>query len=77
MDPIPAQIGPCQFAMLGRLVAVRCPVDYDALMTAAGGAWEPGTRRWLLSRHRLGPVVRALRATTDPLLRWGGLDLDG
>ncbi len=28
----------------------------------------PGTRRWLIDRRRIGPVIRALRRETDPLL---------
>jgi hypothetical protein len=42
---IPARIGPVEFGELGRLIAVRCPHDFDHLMRKAGGQWEPGTRR--------------------------------
>ena len=73
---LPARIGPCEFGALGRLVAVRCPRDLDPAMRQAGGQWEPGSRRWLIERRRIGPLVRALRRDTDPLFRRAGLDLD-
>jgi hypothetical protein len=38
--------------------------------------WEPRSRRWLIKRRRIGPVIRALRQATDPLFRQAGLDLD-
>ena len=38
--------------------------------------WEPGSRRWLIERYRIGPVLRALRRVTDPLFRQAGIDLD-
>ena len=38
--------------------------------------WEPGTRRWLIERRRIGPVLRHLRRTTDPLFRQAGISLD-
>ncbi len=75
-DP-PARVGPVEFGTLGKLIAVRCPHDLDHLMRRAGGQWEPGSRRWLLERRRIGPVIRALRRQTDPLFRQAGLDLDG
>ena len=59
---IPARIGPVEFGELGRLIAVRCPHDFDHLMRKAGGQWEPGSRRWLVERRRIGPVIRALAA---------------
>jgi hypothetical protein len=31
----------------------------------------------LISRHRVGPLVRELRRATDPLFRRVGIDLDG
>jgi len=52
---------------LGRLVAVRAPRELDDIFRRAGGTWEPGSRRWLIERRRIGPVIRALRSTTDPL----------
>ncbi len=58
------------------MIAVRCPRDLDPVMRRAGGMWEPGTRRWLIERRRIGPVLRHLRRTTDPLFRQAGLDLD-
>ncbi len=73
---IPSRIGPVDFGTLGGMVTVRCPTDYDHLMQSAGGLWEPGSRRWLIERRRIGPVIRALRRDTDPLFRRAGLDLD-
>ena len=58
-------------------MVVRCPHDLDPLMRAAGGLWEPGGRRWLLTRGRMGPLLRELRRATDPLFRQAGIDLDG
>ena len=43
---------------------------------AFDGLWEPGSRRWLIERRRIGPVIRALRRVTDPLFRHAGIDLD-
>ena len=74
--PVPVRIGPCEFGELGAMVTVRCPQDYDPLMRQAGGVWEPGSRRWLVERRRIGPLVRNLRRATDPLFRRVGLDLD-
>ena len=59
------------------MVVVRCPQDLDPLMRAAGGLWEPGSRRWLIVRNRVGPLVRELRRATDPLFRQAGMNLDG
>jgi hypothetical protein len=55
---IPAHVGPCKFGHLGKLIAVRCPREIDVLMRNAGGQWEAGSRRWLIERHRIGPVIR-------------------
>ena len=60
-----------------RMVAVRCPRELAPLMKKAGGLWEPGSRRWLIERRRIAPLVRALRRATDPLFRQAGMDLDG
>ena len=71
------QIGPCALEAWGaRWVAVRCPRELAPKMRAAGGLWEPGSRR-LIERRRIGPVFRALRRDTDPLFRHVGIDLDG
>jgi hypothetical protein len=75
MIPLPKHVGPCRFGRLGFWITVQCPPEFDMLMRNAGGTWDPGTRRWLLLRHRLGPVLRALRRTTDPLFRHAGVDL--
>jgi hypothetical protein len=59
------------------MVAVRCPAELAPLLRQAGGTWEPGSRRWLVERRRLGPLIRNLRRSTDPLFRQAGIDLDG
>ena len=58
--------------MLGAMVAVRCPQEFADIILRAGGLWEPGSRRWLVERRRIGPVIRALQRATDPLVpaRW-------
>ena len=73
---MPARIGPVEFGALGAMIAVRCPSDFDHLMRRAGGLWEPGSRRWLIEHRRIGPVIRELRRTTDPLFRQAGISLD-
>jgi hypothetical protein len=73
---VPARIGPVEFGTLGSMVAVRCPREFDPLMRRAGGLWEPGSRRWLIEHRRIGPVLRHLRCTTDPLFRRVGLVLE-
>jgi hypothetical protein len=73
---LPRQIGPAALSTLGQLVAIRAPRELDAVFRGAGGTWDPGARRWLLERRRLGPVIRTLRRLTDPLFRHAGLDLD-
>jgi hypothetical protein len=72
-SPVPSRIGPVEFGALGGWISVRCPKDYDTLMRRAGGQWEPGTRRWLIERRRIGPVIRALKRSVDPLFRAVGL----
>lgn len=64
---IPDRIGPVEFGTLGRMVTVRCPSDLAPLVQAAGGAWEPGAKVWLVDRRRMGPLVRTLRRK-----RWHG-----
>lgn len=61
----PSQVGPVHFETFGKLLRQH------------GGEWDPGARRWLIERRRIGPVLRALRRETDPLFRRAGLDLDG
>ncbi len=73
---VPNRIGPAEFGQLGGWITVRCPSGFDHLMRKAGGLWEPGSRRWLIERRRIGPVIRALRRETDPLFRHAGLSLD-
>jgi hypothetical protein len=45
MKDVPARVGPCTFGQLSKLIAVRCPREFDPLMRRAGGQWEPGSRR--------------------------------
>jgi hypothetical protein len=46
-------------------------------MRLKGGVREPGSRRWLIHRWRINPLVRELWRSTDPLFRRTGIDLDG
>ena len=55
---------------------VRCPREHDPLMRPAGGLWDPGARYWLIEPRRLGPAIRALERTVDPLFRRVGIKLD-
>jgi hypothetical protein len=58
IPPLPAQIGPCQLIPFGeKWIAVCCPSDLDPLMRRAGGLREPGSRRWLIERRRIGPLA--------------------
>ena len=77
LPALPGRIGPVEFGNLGAMVSVRCPRDLDPLMRAAGGLWEPGSPQWLIERWRMGPLMRELRRSTDPLFRRAGMDLDG
>ena len=77
---LPSHIGPVEFTpepFGARWVAVRCPAEFNELMRLTGGLWEPGSRRWLIERPRMGPLVRELRRATDPLFRQAGMNLDG
>ena len=56
--------------------AVHCPREFDALMRDVGGQWEAGSRRWLIKRRRIWPMIRTLQRRTDPLFRRAGLNLD-
>jgi hypothetical protein len=58
------------------MVAVRCPQDFAHILRRAGGMWEPGSRRWLVTPHRIGPAIRTLERETDPLFRQAGMSLD-
>jgi hypothetical protein len=75
-DPLPSRVGPAEFGEMGRMIAVRCPKELSPILKRAGGQWEPGSRRWLVERRRIGPVMRALERETDPLFRRAGLSLD-
>ena len=74
--PLPSRIGPVEFGMLGGMVALRCPEDFVLILKRAGAIWEPGSRRWLVERRRIGHVIRALEQATDPLFRWAGVPLE-
>ena len=53
---------------------MQCPRE---LLDAQGrGVWEPGARQWLVERRRIGPVIRELEGTVDPLFRQAGIRLD-
>jgi hypothetical protein len=41
-------------------------------MRRAGSVWEPGAQQWLIERRRIGPVIRELERTVDPLFRQVG-----
>jgi hypothetical protein len=74
---VPPSIGPVVFGTLGvGWVMVRCPSQYDGLMRRAGGVWEPAARQWLVERRRIGPVIRELKRTVDPLFRRVGINLE-
>jgi hypothetical protein len=74
---VPQSIGPVVFGRLGvGWVMVRCPHEYDDLMRRAGGVWESGARQWLVERRRIGPVIRGLERTVDPLFRRVGINLE-
>jgi hypothetical protein len=53
---LPDRSGPVEFGALGGKVAARCPVELAHILRRAGAAWEPGSRRWLVERRRIGPV---------------------
>jgi len=55
-------------------VAVRCPSEFDGLMRSTGGLREAGSRRWLIERRRMGPLMRKLQRATDPLFRQAGIE---
>jgi hypothetical protein len=74
--PFPDRVGSVELVALGRLVAVRCPAELAHILRRAGAKWEPDSRRWLVRRQRIAPVVRALEAETDPLLRRVGTSPD-
>jgi hypothetical protein len=42
---------------------------HDRIIERAGGVWDPDTRRWVMRRKHLGPLIRALEAATDPPFR--------
>jgi hypothetical protein len=75
---LPSRIGPVEFEPFGaKWVAVRCPSEFNELMRLKGGLREAGSRRWLIARQRINPLVRELRRATDPLFRQAGMGLDG
>jgi hypothetical protein len=76
LPDLPANIGPVVFEHGVDWVMVRCPRQYDDLMRRAGGTWDPGARQWLIERRRIGPLIRELERTVDPLFRRVGIKLD-
>jgi hypothetical protein len=46
------------------------------IVQRAGGLWEPDARRWLVDNRRVGPLIRAFEAATDPLFHRAGVSLD-
>jgi hypothetical protein len=75
--PLPVRIGPVEFGELGRMVAVRCQKEpAHIVQRARRRLGEPGSRRWLVERRRVGPLIGALEAATDPLFRRAGLVLE-
>lgn len=73
---LPFRIGPVAFEQFGKLVKVRAPRELGKTIEAAGGAFDPGDRTWWIAPRRLGPLVRKLEQSTDPLFRRAGLPLD-
>jgi hypothetical protein len=73
---IPTHVGPCEFGTLGNQIAIRCPAELAHILRRAGAIWEPSSRRWLVQRRRIGPVIRAFERATDPLFRRVGVALD-
>jgi hypothetical protein len=72
---IPESIGPVVFGVGVGWVTIRCPRQYDELMSRAGGTWDPGARHWLIERRRIGPVIRELERVVDPLFAQAGIRL--
>jgi hypothetical protein len=58
-----------EFDMLGGMVAVRCPKELAHIVQRASGAWEPGSRRWLVERRRVGPL-RPIHCSTVLASSW-------
>ena len=72
---VPPSIGPVVFGTHGvGWVMVRCPRQYDDLMRRAGasGSLARGNG-W--ERRRIGPVIRELECTVDPLFARAGIRL--
>ena len=62
-------------------MAVRCP-EFAHILRRAGGMWASGTRRWLVTRYRVGPVICALERETNRCsgrlgCRWADLTCAG
>jgi hypothetical protein len=74
--PLPSRIGPVEFVMLAGMVALHCPQDFVPISEARRSDVRTGSRRWLVDRRRIGPVIRALGKATGPLFRHAGMSLD-
>ena len=73
MPDLPARIGPVEFEQFGaKWVAVRCPAAFDELMRLKGGVREAGSRRWLIPRWRINPLLRELRRVHRSAVPAGG-----
>jgi hypothetical protein len=57
---LPSRIGPVEPGMLGGVVVARCSENFVPILKRAGAMWEPSSRRWLVERRRIGPLIRAL-----------------
>jgi hypothetical protein len=67
---VPPSIGQVIFGTLGVgwvMTAVSAAIRRPDAQ--GGGVWEPGARQWLIERWRIGPVIRELKRTVDPLFR--------
>jgi hypothetical protein len=59
------------------LIVAQHPKELPHIVQRAGGVWEPGSRRWLVERRRIVPLIKALeRRATDPLVRRVEMALD-
>jgi len=57
-------------------VMIRCPLQYNDLMRAGQGHLGFGHAAMAGERRRIGPVIRELERTVDPLFGRVGINLD-
>jgi hypothetical protein len=48
------------------------PAGVRAADVQAGGVWDPGAWHWLVEPRWIGPVLRELERSVDPLFRRQG-----